>query len=92
MAERKFSVILMRRDNNMEEFNQIWFSVISEETLSHSLHRLVLLRGSCVREKPPNLLDGDEMQFWLPSQLVGLGKWHFWPRKYFHLHGILTAE
>lgn len=60
----------MRIDNNMEEFNQIWFSIISGETLSHSLHTLVLLRGSCVKEKSPNLLDGDER---LLSQLVGLG-------------------
>lgn len=63
----------MRVDNSREEFNQIWFSIISEGTLSHSLHALVLLRGSCVKEKSPNLLDGDEMQLWLLSQLVGLG-------------------
>lgn len=51
----------MRADNSREEFNQIWFSIISEGILSHSLHALVLLRGSCVKEKSPNLLDGDEM-------------------------------
>lgn len=41
MAERKlFQEILMRIDNDMDEFNQIWFSIISEGTLSHSLHPL----------------------------------------------------
>lgn len=61
----------MRIDNNMEEFNQIWFSIISEGTLN--LHTLVLLRGSCVKEKSPNLLDRNERHLWLLSQLVGRG-------------------